>query len=212
MPDSLPSIRIRVTSPPRQFLTRMADIAEKSGAFSVERHFGALGDADFDIVNFRSTKPSPHIGLGFQLISQNEKSYFAAVEVRAEQWSPHDPPSYKTYVAEAKALIAPLLSSYNREENTRHRMSIASAKSFEPRLPPQSEKLFKRFAVLANKSVLHPLDWRRFYAFVRNSRMRRPLYEEEMTHLLVKEGFSPSHAKYIAGIYHHLCEYKQSGD
>jgi len=189
----------------------MADIAEKSGAFTVERHFGALGDTDFDIVNFRSTKPSPHVGLGVQLISRPDPKDIVAVEVIAERWRPNDPPSYATYVSEAKALIQPLLSNYNREANARHRMSIATMKSLEPKLPPQSEKLFKRFVALANKSVLHPLDWGRFYEFVRNSRMRRPLYEEDMARLLVKEGFSAQYAKHIAGVYFHLCEFKHSG-
>jgi hypothetical protein len=206
----LPPIQIRTTSPLRQFLTRMADIGEKSGAFTVERHFGALGDADFDIINFRSTKSSPHIGLGVQLISQYDVNDIIAVEVRAERWSPDDPPTYATYVAEAKALVGPLLSAYNRDANTRHRMSIARMKRLEPKLPPHSEKLFKRFALLANKSVLHPLDWGRFYEFVRSSRMRRPLYEEDMARLLMKEGFSVQYAKHIAGVYFHLCEFKHS--
>ena len=210
MPEYLPPIQIRTASPLRQFLIGMANIAEKSGAFAVERHFGALGDADFDIVNFRSTKSSPHIGLGVQLISQLDPKHIIAVEVRAERWSPDDPPTYATYVAEAKALIGPLLSAYNRDTNTRHRMSIPKMKILEPKPPPQSEKLFKRFAVLANKSVLHPLDWGRFYEFVRNSRMRSPLYEEDMARLLMKEGFSAQYAKHIAGVYFHLCEYKHS--
>lgn len=137
MPEYLPPIRIGVTSPLRQFLARMADIAEKSGAFTVERHFGALGDPDFDIVNFRSTKPSPHVGLGVQLISRPDPKDIVAVEVIAERWRPNDPPSYATYVSEAKALIQPLLSNYNREANARHRMSIATMKSLEPKLPPR---------------------------------------------------------------------------
>lgn len=211
MTEYLPPIRIRVAKPLREFLTRMADIAEKSEAFTVERHLGALGDANFDIINFRSTKSSPHVGLGAQLISQPDAKNIVAVEVRAERWSPHDPPTYATYVAEARALIGPLLSKYNGEANTRHRMSIATMKRLEPKLPPQSEKLFKRFAVLANKSVLHPLDWGRFYEFVRNSRMRRPLYEDDMAHLLMKEGFSSRYAKHIANVYFHLCGFKHSG-
>jgi hypothetical protein len=85
MPEYLPPIRITVASPRRQFLMRMMDIAEKSGAFTVERHFGALGDAHFDIVNFRSTKSSPHVGLGAQLISQPDTKNIVAVEVLAEQ-------------------------------------------------------------------------------------------------------------------------------
>jgi hypothetical protein len=42
MRDYLPPIHINVTNPLRHFLTKMADIAEKSGAFTVEQHFDAL--------------------------------------------------------------------------------------------------------------------------------------------------------------------------
>lgn len=107
----------------------MADIAEKSEAFTVERHFGTLGDANFDVVNFRSTQSSSHVGLGAQLTSQPDAKNIVAVEVRAEQWSPRDPPAHATYVAEAKGPIGPLLSKYNREANTRHRMTCAHSET-----------------------------------------------------------------------------------
>ena len=115
----------------------------------------------------------------------------------------------KTYVAEARTLIGPLLSVYNREVGTRHRLTIPAKRKLEPKLPPQSAKLFKRFTALANKSGLHPLDWRRFYEFVRDSRMRRPLPDEDMARLLIKEGFPEQYACDIAAVYSHLWEFKQ---
>lgn len=209
MRDYLPPIHINVTGPSRRFLTKMADIAEKSRAFTVEQRFDALGYKGFDVVNLRLTRPSPHKGLSGQLIVQPDTKGAVAVEIRAERWSPNDPPSYETYVAEAKTLISPLLSVYNREAHTRHRMSVATKEKLEPKLPPQSTKLFKRFTALANKSGLHPLDWRRFYEFVRDSRMRTQLPDEDIARLLIKEGFSEQYARHIAEIYGHLWEYKR---
>jgi len=209
MRDYLPPIHINATGPLRRFLTKMADIAERSGAFTVEQHFDALGDMGFDVVNLRLTKPSPHKGLGGQLIVQPDAKGIVAVEIRAERWSPDDPPSYEIYVAEAKTLIGPLLSAYNREAHTRHRMTVATKEKLEPKLPPQSAKLFNRFTILANKSGLHPLDWRRFYEFVRNSRMRTQLTDEDIARLLIKEGFSEQYARHIAEVYGHLWELKR---
>lgn len=187
----------------------MASIAEKSGIFTVEQQLDALGTNGFDVVNLRIIKSPQHRGLGGQLIVQPEAKNSVAVEIRAERWSPDDPPSYDTYVAEARALISPLLSAYNREIGTRLRMSVPARRKLEPKLPPQSAKLFKRFVALANKSGLHPLDWRRFYVFVRDSRMRRPLLDEDMARLLIKEGFPEQYARDIAAIYGHLWEFKQ---
>ncbi|WP_337287888.1 hypothetical protein [Candidatus Methylomirabilis sp.] len=186
----------------------MADIAEKSGSFTAERHCDALGQEGFDVVNLRFTKPSPHSGLGGQLIVRPDaKNGTVEVEIRAERWSPNDPPSYETYCTAAKELIAPLLSSYNRQSHTRHRMTIFTKERLEPKLQPQSAKLFKRFTVLANTSSLHPLDWRRFYEFVRDSRSR--LCEEDLARLLIKDGFPEQYAWHIAEIYGHLYEFKR---
>lgn len=209
MRDYLPPIRINVTGPLRRFVAKMADIAEKSGAFTVEQQFDTMGEKGFDVVNLRLTKLSLHKGLGGQLIVQPDAKGAVAVEIRALRWSPDDPPSYETYVAEAKALIDPLLSAYNCEAHTRHRMTVAAKEKLEPKLPSRSAKLFKRFTALANKSGLHPLDWRRFYEFVRDSRMRTQLPDEDIARLLIKEGFSEQYARHIAEVYGHLWEFKR---
>jgi len=209
MHDYLPPIHINVTGSLRGFLKKMANIAEKVGTFNVEQEFDALGTSGFDVVNLRLIKSPQHRGLGGQLIVQPEAKNTVAVEIRAERWSPNDPPTYETYVAEARALIGPLLSAYNREFGMRHRMTVPAKRKLEPKLSPQSTELFKRFAVLANKSGLHPLDWRRFYEFVRDSRMRRPLPDEDMVRLLIREGFSEQYACQIAEVYRHLWEFKQ---
>lgn len=208
MRDYLPPIYIKVTGTLRDFLAKMADIAERSGAFTVERHFDALGEKGFNVVNLFFVKPSFHHGLGGQLIVQPDARDAVSVEISAERWNPDDSPSYEIYCAEAKALIGPLLLTYNREALTRHRMIIAAKKRIEPKLSAHSAKLFRRFTSLANKSGLHPLDWRRFYIFVRSSRTRNGLLDEDMARLLIKQGFSEQYASHIAEVYGHLRKFK----
>jgi hypothetical protein len=208
MRDYLPPIHIKVTGPLRGFLVKMADIAERSGAFTVERHFDALWEKGFDVVNLFFTTPSSHHGLVGQLIVQPDARDAASIEIGAERWSLDESPSYEIYCAVAKALIGPLLSTYNREMLTRYRMVIAAKKRIEPKLPPYSAQLFSQFTSLANKSVLHPLDWQRFYTFVRNSRMRNELPDEDMARLLIKQGFSEQYASHIAEVYGYLRKFK----
>ncbi|HEY6086091.1 MAG TPA: hypothetical protein VIU63_11905, partial [Nitrospira sp.] len=130
------------------------------------------------------------------------------VEIRAERWGSGDSPPYEMYCAEARALIVPLISKYNRETHAGLRVVIRAKQRLEPKLPPQSEHLFARFTALANKTALHPLDWRRFYAFIRNSRMRKTISNEDMARLLTGKGFSEKNALHVAEIYGHLNKFK----
>lgn len=202
---ALPSIDIAIRDLPRQFLERMAKIAESSRLFTVERRYDALGISGFHVLNLRYLGATVHEGFGGQLIAHEESKERIDVEMRAKCWTP-DPPNYDCYSEAAKTTIGPLLAGYNRAHDTRYRLRVQSPRQLEAKLPPRSAKLFKKFAVLANTSSLHPLDWRRFYEFVRAS--RRQLYEEEISQLLVKEGFEKPYADRIATVYHHLCDFK----
>ena len=63
----------------------MADIAEQSGNFVVERHMPADGDADFDIINLLSAKKSVHEGLFGQLVVHADVKDFVTVYARADR-------------------------------------------------------------------------------------------------------------------------------
>lgn len=209
MYDHLPPIHINVTGSLLPFLKRIADIGNQSGLFVVETRLDVLGNEGFHILNLRFKNSTPHIDLGGQLIIQPEVKCIVAVEVRARRWSPDEPPSYETYCNAARSIFRPLLSTYNREANTRLRLSIPAKAKLEPKLPPKTEKLFQRFIALANRSCLHPLDWRRFYDFVRGSRNRIQLPDEDIARLLMKEGFSEEYSRHIGEIFGHLCEFKR---
>jgi len=71
-------------------------------------------------------------------------------------------------------------------------------------MPEEARKSLVQFIFHANKSGLHPLDWRRFYDFIIVShRLGIELTETNVAPLLEEGGFSPEHARAISNIYHH---------
>lgn len=73
-----------------------------------------------------------------------------------------------------------------------------------PELPPATCKLFVQFINCANRSVLHPLDWRRFYRFIRFCHSRRvKLSRDCLRDLLIRGHFSKQKAADLAEIYLH---------
>jgi hypothetical protein len=184
----------------------MADIGQQSGGYEIERHFDALGEEGYHVVNFRYLKLSPHDEAGGQLIAYKDSKNRIAVEMRASTWNP-DPPSRGTYCEAARTIIGPILKKYNRTYSTRHRFRIEKAPGHFVKISMKTGEMLNRFAVLANKSSLHPLDWKRFYEFVRKSRQELP--NDQLSSLLAEKGFSGSYAEHLAEIYEHLWAFKR---
>ncbi len=68
----------------------------------------------------------------------------------------------------------------------------------------RTELAFKQFAVIANKSSLHPLDWGRFYRFVATAHAFRVGWSDgDVQRRLVDSGFSLEKAKRLAEAYWH---------
>ena len=81
--------------------------------------------------------------------------------------------------------------------------SIAKEEEFTE-LPPVTRRLFVQFVNCANRRALHPLDWRRFYAFVRFCHARRiRLHDSQLKHLLIRAEFPPLVADRLVLIYAH---------
>lgn len=165
----LPDIDIAADLASRACLVRMAEIGRTSGRFEVEAYKDVLGVKGLDIVNFRPRQAQAHLDLGVQLISQAPDLRRLEVELRAARWTP-DPPTTEIYVEAARALVRPLLAAYNRAYGTRLRLRVERVSRDAFRLTARTSALFDRFAALANSRALHPLDWRRFYQLVRDSR------------------------------------------
>src|SRR5664280_515567 len=61
-----------------------------------------------------------------------------------------------------------------------------------------------RFALIANKTSPHPLDWKRFYEFVVIAHQRRVGWDEgDVQAKLKKFGFDQQHAADLANAYWH---------
>ena len=202
----LPEIDIAILSEPRVFLDGMADIGETSGRFLVERRHGTFGTIGLDAVNFRLKEDEVHLALGFQLLARPGQPGRVAVEVRAQRWSP-DPPSPAVYRDAARVLVGSLLKAFNRSHSTRYRLRIERRETGRCMMTRRSEILFDRFALLANKSSLHPRDWERFYELVRDGRQQIP--ETELRRLLRGTGFSEAKAQDLAELYGHLWAFKR---
>lgn len=209
MHQALPDIDIAVRVTPKDFLDRMAAVAESLGDRNVERHFDAFGEAGFHAVNIRFLGESDHKDLGVQLLAWPETATRIQVEARAAEWRP-DPPTRDAYCVAARTVVGPALAAYNRQQGTKYRMRVASAASGVPKLPPRSAELFQAFVDRAGREYLHPLDWRRFYRFVRESRVS--IHEEALCEMLLNAGFPGPAASRLSSLYAHLVAFKRCCD
>jgi hypothetical protein len=201
--ETLPDILINISGSPKKFLQEISLIAQQSGLYQVKAHFNFGG---MDIVNFCPHDQLVHKELYGQLIHHEGPEI--RVEVRASRWVPEHPPR-SIYIEAAQHIFANLIKSYNSRNNKRYRMRIIADKCFI--LPPKSNKAFKQFTDLANKSVLHPLDWDRLYRFVRVCHATRVYFsEEQLRGLLSKEGFSDDYSAYISDIARHCYNFMKT--
>jgi hypothetical protein len=162
-----------------------------------------LSISGMDILAFMPTDQNGHEEIIGQFIFQYDKPSTVYVEVRAGRWNP-DPPNYEIYVIEAKRIAGSLIKDYNQAFSSRRRLTIQKKKKTEPSLSPGANKVFRKFVTLANKHSLHPLDWKRFYEFVRFCHAHHvKMYEDEIEWLLNKEGFGEKKSRYMADIYMH---------
>jgi hypothetical protein len=204
--ELLPDIYVAMPGDPRAALEAMARLAEDDVSLTVERHFDAPRGVGWHVVNIRSSRPSERQGLGGQMISRPDLPNRIAIEMRAFRWMP-DAPSRDAYVSAARALFVPLLRAYNRAYRSRHRLYVEPAREPNARVPPATRALLDRFAILANPDSLHPLDWRRFYRFVKESRRELPM--EVVRALLIERDFARDRAHVVAELYRHLWAYKR---
>lgn len=206
--ERLPPIHIRIQTDEREFLLTMAELAGLDGRFIVDSRFDAFGQPGFHGVNFRCKETAQHEGLGGQLIVFPDRPRYVAVEIRAKRWKPNDPPNYATYAQAARKIFRPLLHAYNAKTGRRKRLYIAPAEKLQPKLTRKCQWLFDRFVSCANKQMLHPLDWNRFYEFAAAFTRRDRMSGEDVTLLLEKEGFSQEQAEKLGSLFHHLRNFR----
>jgi hypothetical protein len=206
--DRLPDIRIKADIPPPEFVRRMSTLAAQNKMYSTEYREEVFEFNGLSYLSLSLQKQSPHVELKGLLVSSPGPPAHVDIEVSATRWNP-DPPTYEAYVQAARAIFDPLLRDYNRQHGARVRMCIQSRAQLEPKLPAGAQKLFTSFAGCANKGSLHPLDWQRFYEFIRHcyrcslNRRSRRITEDDVQRLLVAAGFTEGYAKYIADVFQH---------
>src|SRR4051794_3348888 len=122
--EALPDIDIAITIDGRTFLEKMSSYGEDTGRFAIERHYDALEQAGFHIINFRVADASPETDFGGQLIVHPKQPDRIAIEMRAPPLS-IDSPRRDCYAAAARAFFLPLLQTYNRQFGTRYRIRIS---------------------------------------------------------------------------------------
>jgi hypothetical protein len=188
MRGRLPDIKINIDTDPQKFLEQMQQIALETRQFNVELHKD-FSEQGLDILDISLQSSNLHVGLFGQFIAMSNKPTIIQVEIRAERWYP-EPPTYKIYVESATEIIKPLLQLYNSSFGARHCLVIESAASLKPKLSPRANQRFKEFVTLANKQILHPLDWQRFYYFIHACSSRNiKTTQEDVKELLLLSNF-----------------------
>lgn len=208
MRDILPDASINISdSTPREFLDRMADLADKADCLKAQKNYDSI--LSMDVLSFVH-EGSPHEGLLGQLIYIPKNGSMICVEVRANWGKPENRPSYDTYVEALNLIFLDLIRKYNKTYGTRYRLAIQGKDATKPKLSPKTQEKFDTFVTLANRNSLHPLDWERFYEFARACHVfRTKTNEENVFRLLVHAGFDEEYALKIATVYGHLREFQR---
>lgn len=202
--EVLPAIEIAVGDERLLFVQRIVSLALSKRHMAVELHKDTFGKEGLHFANFLLPGSSEDSRSGGQLIVRPDEAR-VCVEMRSAKWH-SDRPTRNEYIEFSREVFGSLLRFYNQEFGTYHRMRVVRQRSGY-QLPPQAMRLFERFSVLANTRSLHPLDWERFYLFVRNSRREAP--EGIIRLLLIKGGFSLEKAQMLSELYHHLWSFKK---
>ena len=72
------------------------------------------------------------------------------------------------------------------------------------KLPKRTKYFFNQFVNGANKQILNPLDWKRFYIFIQASHEgNTKLLPGELECLLIDNGFPEDNASSLSDIYYH---------
>lgn len=184
-----------------QFAAQLASDGQRYNDVQAEYDFLQTGS---HIINIEPTCQYGHQGLYGQLILHPDSNGRIDVELRALHWK-NEWPSRSEYTNQARLLFAPILRSFNAINGSRLRLFVRRPATSRPViLAPGLRRMFERFAVLANVNILHPLDWKRFYQFIRYCNSRRAtLSDWQLEILLLERGFSEEKSRELAHIYKH---------
>lgn len=203
MEELLPDIIIKTKTDSKSFLKCLYKIAKVKASVYKSKYENDYIITDSDYLEVKPSKQNGHKNIIAQIFTVPEKENIVQVEIRAMHWKV-EPVTYENYVTEARRILIPLLADYNKKYNLRKRLSIQSKESLLKNLPPLANKKFMTFVHHANKNILHPLDWNRFYVFIRHCYAKKvSLYPGELMRMLINNGFDEKKAEYLSDIFSH---------
>lgn len=199
----LPDISVRVDIPPHEFLKRLEPIARRLEDADVRKGCDTVGFEGWGSLIIDPRSPSPHKKLSCMVYAKPDSDDRVFIDLIADRWTP-DLPTYDTYVDAARSVFKPLVKVYNKEYQSRLRLSIQPNTVKKFMLPQKTAQRLQSFIVLANTSALHPLDWNRFYEFIAFCHAHHVKLSKDRLHrLLFEGGFDEEKAEHLSDIYRH---------
>jgi hypothetical protein len=199
---SLPQMSIQLNSSisPRSFLLSIGDLARVDQSLaSVKIEIDFLLQ-DHDVVAFEPNDSGPHVDLAVLLSASPDFVGRIQVQVNASEWK-DDWPTRHEYLRQARRVVTPLLKRFNELSQTAFKLTT-SRKRKKKKLSEEALVRFRRFALW--KHVSHPLDWERFYRFIRYCHAHQiKLHSSQFESLLIEAGFVDTEARVLANVYEH---------
>lgn len=207
-----PKVDMKIREPAHDFLKQMKDLIDEAGGFETRITLEPPNDTHSSCLGFSPEKTQVHEGLVGLFVNWSDEYPLIRLQAIASRWQP-DPPTYPVVCQAAAELYKPFIDAYNRKYKTRYRMRFDTQEETLPQLRPAARKAFDEFAGWAYKRCLHPLDWQRFYRFVRICHAtRNDLYESDLVFFLKAAGFDAAYATEIAHVFLHLREFHIQSD
>lgn len=206
-----PQADTRIREEAHTFLRRMKAVLDELGTFDTRITLEPPSDLSSSTVGFAPKADAAQDELMGIFVAWAHEYPLIRLQTIA-RWEPTWP-TYETVRAAAESLFLPALWAYNREHKTRYRFRIDSREETLPKLTPKAQEAFDEFAHAANKESLHPLDWERFYRFVRVCYATgNDPYESDVVFFLRKGGFAPKDAEFVAQVFLHCHAFHISSD
>ncbi|RXK53470.1 hypothetical protein ESB00_17410 [Oleiharenicola lentus] len=180
---------------------------DQTGGYDARITLEEPSETHCSCVGFAPKAKQTHEGLVGIFVNWAHEYPVIRLQIIASRWQP-EWPTYQVVRTAAEELFLPVIKEYNRRNRTRYRVRIETQEETLPKLSPAAQKAFHQFAHGANQRCLHPLDWQRFYRFVRvcYATGNSP-HEEDVAFFLRKAGFESKYADTIAQVFMHCRDF-----
>lgn len=201
MQEFLPKVVIETDTHFEAFTSRLEGIVAELETFAIRGGIDALPKSESLAIDYLSS--TPHDDLVIVLWVDSDEDKRINIILKASHWEP-EPLSYDVYVQAVRDAIGPMIDVYNKKYDPRCNLKIQAKKEIFPQISRKTRIVFDDFISQANKNMLHPDDWERFYLFIRIAhRYRIKINADQMEYILHTEGFEGTQAAKLALIYDH---------